>query len=86
MQAYEDGRFADVPAEQIAAVRSPAELAAVIAQMREDLLCAGQHEWENPTLEPFLEALAAVAVDGQFKDHLTWVDLAGLMVTASGYE
>ena len=35
----------------------------MIAQMRADLACRGSQEWENPTLDRFLEALEAV-LDG----------------------
>ena len=86
MEPYESGRFADVTPTQVAAVRSSNDFAALVQRMREDLLGTGQTEWENPTLERFLEALAAVAGDRGSDRRLTWSDLADLLVTASGYE
>ena len=67
----------------------------VIAQMREDLAGRGSREWENPTLDRFLEALEAV-LDG-LPGHLThqgkaaaaqpdWALLAHILVAATGYE
>jgi hypothetical protein len=67
----------------------------VIAQMRADLAGRGSREWENPTLDRFLEALEAV-VDG-LPDHLAtqdedetarapWALLAQVLVAATGYE
>lgn len=43
----------------------------VIAQMRADLAGRGSQEWENPTLDRFLEALEAVVDDlpGQLARH-----------------
>jgi hypothetical protein len=54
--------------------------------MREDLLDKGEHEWGNPKLEGFLEALAALAEDRRFSGQPTWADLADLLVSATGYE
>jgi hypothetical protein len=86
VDAYETGRFADVAHQQVAAVRSANDLAAVIAAMRDDLLGTGQQEWENATLESFLEALAAVVEDRRFEGQPSWEDLAQVLVTATGYE
>jgi hypothetical protein len=86
MAAYETGRFADVPPEQVTGVRSLADLAGVVVAMREDLLHTGREQWGNTTLEAFLEALAAVAEDRGFQGTPTWADVADLLVTATGYE
>jgi hypothetical protein len=58
----------------------------VVSRMREDLLDKGEHEWGNPKLEGFLEALAALAEDRRFSGQPTWADLADLLVSATGYE
>jgi hypothetical protein len=67
----------------------------VIAQMRADLAGRGSREWENPTLDRFLEALEAV-LDGlpgrlawQGKPEtaeLDWALLADILIAATGYE
>ena len=51
----ETGRFAQV--SEVESVESRDDLTRVITQMREDLAGAGDREWENATLERFLEAL-----------------------------
>ena len=86
MEAYGTGRFADVEPEQVAAVRSAAQLAAVIAAMRDDLLATGEREWENATLADFLEALTAVVQDRGPNGRPSWAEVAQLLVTATGYE
>jgi hypothetical protein len=67
----------------------------VIAQMRADLAGRGSQEWENPTLDRFLEALEAVVDDlpGQLARHgeaetalAAWALLAQVLVAATGYE
>lgn len=89
---YETGRFAE--AGDISEVRALRDVAAVVQRMRADLL-AHPDEWENPTLERFLEALAAVleASPGRyanagerFPEQPTWKLLAEVLVAASGYE
>ncbi|GLY18891.1 hypothetical protein LWF15_19070 [Kineosporia rhizophila] len=82
----ETGRSAAVSPEQTSAVRSMADLARVVRQMHDDLVGSGEQEWENPTLEGFLEALAAVAEDRVSPDAPTWAHLAELLVAATGYE
>lgn len=86
VDAQATGRFADVAPQQVAAVRSADDVAAVIAAMRDDLLGTGQQEWENATLASFLEALAAVIEDRRFEGRLSWEDVAQVLVTATGYE
>jgi hypothetical protein len=91
---YETGRFADVSQADLDQISSHADVARVVEQMRTDLL-AHPDEWENPTLERFLDALAA-SLDGldglyanrgeQLPDPPTWKLLAEALVIASGYE
>jgi hypothetical protein len=89
---YETGRFADVG--NLDQVSSHADVALVVLRMLGDL---SEHpdEWENHTLERFLDALAAslAGLPGlyanrgeQFPDTGTWQALARALVMASGYE
>lgn len=89
---YDTGRFAEVG--DLDHVNSHTDLAQVVQQMLSDLL-AHPDEWENSTLDRFLEALAA-SLDGlpglyanrgeQFPQAPTWKMFAGVLVAASGYE
>jgi hypothetical protein len=63
--AYETGRFTTANPSR---VRTRDELAAFVSSMLEDLEASGRAEWENATLERFLDALAAVA-DGRLVDE-----------------
>jgi hypothetical protein len=89
---YDTGRFADVTGlDQVA---THADVAGIVEQMLADLR-AHPTDWENATLERFLDALAA-CLDGlpsrytnqaeQLPDQPTWQLLAEVLVTASGYE
>ena len=53
-------------------------------------LGGGSSEWENSTLEDFLEALAAFAearvIDQGDQDNATWRLFAEMIVAATGYE
>lgn len=90
---WQTGRFAHV--DGAAQVASRQDVERVIAQMRADLAERGSREWENPTLDRFLEALEAV-LDGlpghlacQGKAEATqpdWALLAHILVAATGYE
>lgn len=89
---YETGRFADVG--DVSQVGSRIDLARVIQLMLSDLL-AHPDEWENPTLDGFLEALEAslrglpglYANRGeQLPEDPTWKIFAEALVMASGYE
>lgn len=90
---WEGGRFAHVDRASPVASRQDAQR--VIAQMRADLAGRGSREWENPTLDRFLEALEAV-LDGlpvqltrQGKAETAqpdWALLADILVAATGYE
>jgi hypothetical protein len=92
MNPYDTGRFAEV--EDLDGIRTRLDVAEVVQRMREDLL-AHPGEWENPTLERFLDALAAV-LEGlpgrytnrgeRFPELPTWKILAEALVAASGYE
>ncbi|KAB1918899.1 hypothetical protein F8280_27650 [Micromonospora noduli] len=88
----ETGRSAEVGEfDQIA---SHDDAARVVDEMLSDLR---QHpdEWENPTLEHFLDALSAslsalpylyANQGGSLPDLPTWKLLADVLVMASGYE
>ncbi len=89
---YETGRFAEVSGlDQIA---SHTDLARVVNEMLSDLR-RHPSDWENPTLERFLDALSA-SLEGlpslyanrgeSFPDQPTWKLLAEALVMASGYE
>lgn len=92
--AYDTGRFADVSDQDLAAVRTHTDVARIVEQMLNDLR-KHPDEWENPSLERFLDALAAGldAVESQHIDRgeavpsqPTWKLFAGILVNASGYE
>jgi hypothetical protein len=87
MGEHGTGPFADVAPEQVSAVRSADDLVAVVRRMHEDLHDKGEQEWENGTLDRFLEALAAVTEDRAFDGREpSWADVADLLVGATGYE
>ena len=90
---WQTGRFAHVDGAGQVASRQDAQR--VIAQMRADLARRGSREWENPTLDRFLEALEAVldglpgqvAMQGEAETaQPTWGLLAQVLVAATGYE
>jgi hypothetical protein len=70
------------------------ELARLVNAMRDDLV-AYPNEWENATLERFLDALAAL-LDSRYQQPVdradskpsgpSWNQLARLLVAATGYE
>lgn len=90
---WQTGRFAQV--DRARPVTSRQDVQEVIAQMRADLAGRGSREWENPTLDRFLDALEAV-LDGlpgrlarQGKAETAqpdWALLADILVAATGYE
>jgi hypothetical protein len=90
--SYGTGRFAEVG--DLSKVSSHTDVALVVERMLADLR-AHPTEWENQTLEHFLDALAGV-LDGlpslyanrgeQFPQSATWKILAEALVGASGYE
>ena len=89
---YETGRFANVG--DLSQVSSHADVAQVAERMLADLR-AHPDEWENPTLERFLDALAG-SLEGlpslyanrgeDFPEPPTWKIFAEALVSASGYE
>jgi hypothetical protein len=91
---YDTGRPAEVADHVLAAVRSHTDVARIVEQMLDDLR-AHPDEWENPTLEQFLDALAA-SLDALEPLHInrgetlpsqpTWKLLAEVLVMATGYE
>jgi hypothetical protein len=87
----ETGRFADV---DLSGVEGRDDVAALVSLMVADLR-AYPDSWENPTLDRFLEALAASLGDAGSGDYdggiqrpvqPTWRLFAELLVMASGYE
>jgi hypothetical protein len=89
---YDTGRFADVG--DLSAVGSNTDVASVVQRMLTDLL-AHPDEWENATLERFLEALSASWQDipglyrnrgEEFPETPTWKMVAEALVMATGYE
>jgi hypothetical protein len=89
---YDTGRFAEV--DGLDQVSSRIDAAGIVSQMLNDLR-AHPTDWENPTLERFLDALAAslevlpgvYAHRGeQFPAQPTWKLLAEALFMASGYE
>jgi hypothetical protein len=89
---YDTGRFAEVG--DLGQVNSLLDLTQIVQRMLSDLL-AHPDEWENPTLDRFLEALAAslesfpwlYANRGeQFPAAPTWKIFAEALVRATGYE
>ncbi|MFL6055442.1 MAG: hypothetical protein ACJ72W_21450 [Actinoallomurus sp.] len=89
---YDTGRFAEV--DGLDEVSSHVDAAGIVSQMLNDLR-AHPTDWENPTLERFLDALAA-SLEGlpglyahrgqQFPAQPTWKLLTEALVMASGYE
>jgi hypothetical protein len=85
-------RFAEV--SDLDRVAGHADVAQVVEQMLTDMR-SHPTEWENPTLDRFLDALAA-SLEALPQLHTnrgetlptqpTWKILAELLVTASGYE
>jgi len=75
-------------------VKSYKDLAEFVEALRADLL-TNSSEWENPTLERYLEAMSAFIsalefyhknTDQPFFDKPTWKTLADILYTAKVYE
>jgi hypothetical protein len=90
---WQTGRFAHVDRDVPVALRQ--DVQRVIAQLRADLVGRGSQEWENPTLDRLLDALAAVfdslpsrlAWQGKAETaQPDWALLADILVVATGYE
>jgi hypothetical protein len=80
--------------ERVERIRSREELVDFIHALRADLL-ARPDEWENPTLERFLEALAAWtgSMDAAYQntgrevpDQPSWKVLGDMLMAAKMYE
>ena len=80
--------------DQQRTLRTREEFAAFVDQLREDLLKRPE-EWENPTLDRFLEAMAAwvSASPGYFRnigqpypEDVNWSFFAGVLLAARIYE
>ena len=92
--AYDTGRFADISDQDLTTVASHGDAARIVEQMLTDLRMHPD-EWENPTLERFLDALAA-SLNAVEQLHTnrgetippqpSWKLLAELLVMASGHE
>jgi hypothetical protein len=90
---WRTGRFADVADSEQVSTRE--DVQRVIAQMRADLAGRGWREWENPTLDRFLEAMEAVldSLPGRLasQGHAEpaqpdWTLIAQILIAATGYE
>jgi len=80
--------------QQTANVKSKEDLARFVAALRKDLQ-TNSDEWENPTLEQFLEAMEAWidSMDGFYKnlgrqcpDTPTWQTFADILLASKIYE
>lgn len=71
-------------------VSSRDDFAAFLESVLEDFRQSGRDEWENRTLERFLDALAAFAdarvVDARDQETATWRLFAEIVVGATVYE
>jgi hypothetical protein len=68
-------------------VASQQDVQQVIAQMRADLAGRGPQEWENPTLERFLDALPSrLARQGKEPARPDWALIPQILVAGTGYE
>lgn len=90
---WQTGRSAHV--DRDVPVASRQDVQRVLAQMRADLAGRGSQEWENPTLDRFLDALEAVLdslpsrlarQDNAETAQPDWAFLADILVAATGYE
>lgn len=68
-----------------ASISTQPELASFIANLRRDFK-AQPAEWENATLERYLEALEAVMHETRFKEEPGWRTMAKALLSASRYE
>ncbi|MFF4890446.1 DUF7660 family protein [Micromonospora chersina] len=92
--AYETGRFANVRPDELDHVATNTDAAEIVARMLTDLR-AHPTEWENHTLERFLDALES-SLRGlpwlyrnrgdDFPDQPTWKQFTEALVMATGRE
>jgi hypothetical protein len=86
---YETGRAADVDPS---GVETRTDFAHFLSAVLADFRATGASEWENGTLDRFLDALAAFAgtqvlgVPEQHQDHASWKLFAEIVQAATGYE
>lgn len=92
MSAYETGRPADVDSDEVA---SHVQLVEMLERMHADYKGTGKDEWENASLDRYLEALAALADalphlyenrGEAMPEQPTWEMVAILLAGATGYE
>jgi phosphoenolpyruvate carboxylase len=91
---YETCRFADIPDEDLERAASAEDVARIVEKMVADLE-AHPTEWENHTLDSFLDALAR-CLDAQrqlyantgriYPASASWTLFAESLVAATGYE
>jgi hypothetical protein len=90
---WETGRSAEV-GDLLDQVQDHRDLARIVEAMRADLL-AHPNEWENHTLEHYLDGLAALADsldslltnrEEDMPKQPSWTLIAELLTGASGYE
>jgi|tagenome__1003787_1003787.scaffolds.fasta_scaffold16169560_1 hypothetical protein len=89
MGPYDTGR---ITSADPSTVRTRDDLAQFVGAMLRDYEAAGSTEWENGTLERFLDALEAFAgarvVDhpDEEQERPSWRLFAEILATATGYE
>jgi hypothetical protein len=89
MGPYDTGRFTSADPST---VRTRDDLAEFVGRMLRDYQAADSPEWENGTLERFLDALEAFADARQTdrpdeeQERPSWRLFAEILATATGYE
>lgn len=92
--AYETGRFTNIRLDEVDHVTTNTEAAEIVGRMLADLR-AHPTEWENHTLERFLDALESSFKSlpwlyrnrgEDFPDQPTWKQFAEALIMATGRE
>lgn len=92
VNSCDTGRPANVDSH---GVRTHADLVEMLGRMRDDYHQSGRDEWENATLDRYLEALQALAhalpnlyanCGQSMPEQPTWEMVALLVAGATGYE